>query len=311
MAEPSPPPRVAVVVLNWHDRARTQACLAALGALDYGDVFVVLVDNDCDDFRDDAFTPPPRVVYLRSDVNLGFAGGCNLGLQRALADGAELVWFLNNDALPEPDSLRRLVDAATAAGAAVAGPKILRHGCEPPRLDSVAVAVDLDWGRFSLLGHDQVDRGQYDGLRRVDAVTGCAMLVRADLARALGGFDERYFAYLEDIDLCLRAGARGETVLCVPAARVHHDRAAARHGRQSADSLYYTCRNHFLLLATHGRGGALRRTLRAACALALDLAYAALGGRPAESLGRVAATLAGARDYARGHFGARLSPPSS
>lgn len=300
-------PRVGIVVLNWHDRRRTEACLAAIGALDYANLFVVLVDNEGDDFGGVQFAPRPQIDYVHSPVNLGFAGGCNLGLRRALDGGAEYVWFLNNDALPAPDSLRHLVAAAVRSDAAIAGAKILRHGSEPPRLDSLAVSVDLHGGRFRLVGHDEPDRGQHDELVAVDAVTGCALLLRADSARRLGGFDERFFLYLEDVDLCLRARAAGAVVVCVPPARVHHDRAAARSGRQSDDSLYYTCRNHFLLLAVHGRGGGPRRAWRNGVILARNLAYAVLdrAGAPRRIGGSVGAVLAGARDYARDQFGPR------
>lgn len=304
-AERGRSPAVAAVVINWHARAVTARCLAALRALDYDNLSIVLIDNESSDFAGTDFTAGPPVIYLHSPTNLGFSGGCNLGLHHALEAGAEFVWFVNNDASPEPDSLRRLIDTAVALpDAAVLGPKILRTGTAPPRFDSIAVAVDCDSGRFNLIGHDEVDDGRYDTSRAVDAVTGCALLLRADMARRLGGFDDRYYLYLEDLDLCLRARAAGGAVAYVAAARVWHDRLPARHGRQSVDSLYYTCRNHFLLMATHGRGGPLRRAVRAVTVLVLNLAYALrTDGRQIPS--RLRAVLAGARDYARGQGGPR------
>ncbi len=309
LAEHTPrPPKVAVAVLNWHGREQTRACLDALGTLEYPDFHVVLVDNGCEEFRDRDFPTSPSISYLHSRDNLGFAGGCNLALERALANGADFIWFLNNDATPEADSLQTMVAAAEASGVGVLGAKILRACTDPPRIDSLAVAIDTTTGRFALVGHDQVDRGQYDSLARVDAVTGCAMLVRADVARALHGFDDRYFLYLEDLDLCLRARAAGESVAVVPGARVHHDRPASGSGRQSDDSLYYTCRNHFLLMATHGRGGSARRLIRTVTILALNLAFALLASPP-RIPGRLRAVVAGARDYSAGKFGVRLSSP--
>ncbi len=302
-------PLVAVAVLNWRARETTIACLDAVRALDYSNFSVVLVDNGCEDFRQESFPATPRLLYIHSEENRGYAGGCNLALERAVEAGADFVWFLNNDALPEPDSLGILVEAATASRAGIVGPKILRQATTPPRLDSVAVAIDRTSGRFRLLGHNQIDTGQYDLVTRVDAVTGCAMLVRADVAAALGGFDERYYLYLEDLDLCLRTRATGDTVIAVPRARVHHDRPPARRDRQSLDSLYYTCRNHFLLMATHGRGGSLRRVLRTLTILTLSLAYA-LVGSSRQIPGRLRAAIAGALDYAAGRFGPRITHSS-
>ena len=296
-------PLVGVVVVNWRRRDVTLACLAALGHLDYPSWRLFLVDNGCSDFSADEVADEfPGGVYLSSAANLGFAGGSNLGMRAALADGAEFVWFLNNDAAPEPVALSELVAAAEAAPAlSIVGAKILR-GDDPRRIDSVALAVDLRTGRVLLVGHDEEDRGQSDALARVDAVTGCAMLVRRDACERLGGFDESFFSYLEDADLCLRARRAGFGVAFAPRARVLHDRPAASRGRQSVASLYYTTRNHVRLLDRHA--GSLRRPwLRAAAVLALNTAYAA---RPAAGTlsERLAAVWRGALDYRRGIGGA-------
>ena len=95
-------PKVAVAVLNWHGREQTRACLEALRALEYPNLTVILVDNGCEDFRDETFPPPLAICYEHSPENLGFAGGSNLALERALASESDFIWFLNNDAAPEP-----------------------------------------------------------------------------------------------------------------------------------------------------------------------------------------------------------------
>jgi GT2 family glycosyltransferase len=302
---------VAIAVLNWRERDRTLECLDALGDLVYPRFEVVLVDNGCDDFLSDRPPQLDAVTYVHSDRNLGFSGGCNVALERAHAMGADFVWFLNNDTAPEPDSLTKLVAAAGEAHATVAGAKILRRATEPMRLDSIAVDVDCHGGRFRLVGHDEVDRGQYDQLTAVGAVTGCAMLVRADVAWKLEGFDDRFFLYLEDVDFCLRARAAGEKVIAVPGARVHHARAASRRGRQSDDSLYYTTRNHLLLMARHGCGGASVRFVRTANIIAANVAFAVAGDpHPRRAPARTAAVLAGVRDYFADRFGPRVSRSS-
>jgi hypothetical protein len=294
--EASPAPRVGVVVLNWHGREKTLACLRALAALAHPNFFVLLIDNGCAEFSTGELAGMVGDVrYLRTAGNLGFAGGSNLGMREALAAGAEYVWFLNNDAAPQADALTELLAVAEGDPPAdVVGAKILR-AADPRRLDSIALAVDLRWGRVRLLGHDETDRGQYDELRDVAAVTGCAMLVRRDACERLGGFDERFFAYLEDADLCLRAGAAGLRVAAAPRARVLHDRPAAGDGRQSPSSLRLTTRNHLLLLERHARGPAWRRRLRAASVLALNLAYALRGG--GDRRRRMAAVWQGWREY--------------
>jgi GT2 family glycosyltransferase len=293
--------RVGVVVVNWRRPGVTEVCLRALQRLAYPDWFPVLVDNGCSDFADarvEALHPGGR--YLRTAENLGFAGGSNLGMRAALDGGADFVWFLNNDAEPEPAALAELVAAAQRPpGAAVAGAKILL-GATPARLDSVALRVDRRTGRVFLLGHDEVDHGQYDGLGEVVAVTGCAMLVSRAAGETLHGFDERFFSYLEDADLCLRARAAGLRVVAAPRARVLHHRSTATGGRQSPASLYYATRNHLFLMQRHGSGGSWLRSL---FLVALNLAYAARPG--SASLGaRLGAVGRGAIAYYRGESGA-------
>ena len=297
-------PTVVAVVLNWHTPSQTERCLRSLRNLQYNALRIVLVDNGCSDFSATTFPNTPPTDYIQSPVNLGFAGGCNLGMQSALKTGADYVWFVNSDAEVEPTSLTTMVDAAEGNRAIAAlGPKVLQRA-EPNRIDSLALRINLSSGRFRLIGHDEIDRGQFDHLHTVSAVTGCAMLVRAEPLRLSGGFDERYFLYLEDVDLCLRLSAAGHQIACVPRARVQHDRPSTGQGRQSLPSLYYTARNHFLLLAKHGKGNAAHHLLRNTGILLWNIAFASRGN-PVEAPRRVAAVLAGALDYQRGRLGQR------
>jgi len=296
-------PRVTAVVLNWHDPTHTAQCLAALRDVDYARLEIVLIDNGCDDFGRQPLADT-AITYIHSTTNLGFAGGANLGIEQALRNGADYVWFVNNDTAPQPGSLRRMIDVAQRSPHPWAlGPKVLRTSA-PERIDSMAVRIDLTNGRFRIIGHDQEDRGQFDDRTIVDAVTGCAMLVRADVLRALDGFDERYFAYLEDLDLCLRIRKLGGVTVVVPSAHVLHDRMAAGAGRQSTTSLYYTARNHFLLMASHGVGGLARHALRSVSILAVNLAFAARS-TPRHTPARIVSVLAGTRDYLSRRFGQR------
>jgi GT2 family glycosyltransferase len=104
------------------------------------------------------------------------------------------------------------------------------------------------------------------------------MLVNRAACERLSGFDESFFAYLEDADLCLRARALGFAVAIAPRSRVLHRRPAATEARQSPLSLYYATRNHLALLDRHAQGSMLRRSIRRALAAAYNIAYALRGG---------------------------------
>ncbi len=304
MAMSEPAATVGAVVLNWHRPADTISCLRALAVITVPRLTVTVVDNGCADLSAEAVAAvAPGTQYLRTDTNLGFAGGANAGMRHALADGAEYVWFVNNDAVPEALSLAVLTATAAAAPqVGIFGPKILQAD-RPQRIDSVALDVNVRTGRVYMTGHDELDRGQYDGLSAVTAVTGCAMLVRRAVCERLGGFDESFFAYLEDADLCLRARAAGYGVAAVPTARVLHHRAPATADRQSTSSLYYATRNHLRLMDRHGQGQGTRRHLRTLTVVALNLLYA-LRGASHVRRERVRAVWRGVTDYRRGVTGA-------
>lgn len=301
MSEPAT--TVGAVVLNWHRPADTIICLRALTAITTPRLTVTVVDNGCADLSAEAVAAvAPGARYLRTDTNLGFAGGANAGMRPALADGVEYVWFVNNDAVPEALSLAVLTAAAAAAPqVGIFGPKILQ-GDRPQRIDSVALNVNVRTGRVYMTGHDELDRGQYDGLSAVTAVTGCAMLVRRTACEGLGGFDESFFAYLEDADLCLRARVAGYGVAAVPTARVLHHRAPATGDRQSTNSLYYATRNHLRLMARHGQGRGPRRHLRTLTVVTLNLLYA-LRSEPNDRRARLRAVWRGVTDFRRGVTG--------
>ena len=297
------PPPVHIVIVNWHKRGATLDCIGALGRLAYPRWSLVLVDNGSRDFSQAEIDRlAPGGEYLQSETNLGFAGGANLGMRAARARGAEWVWFLNNDAMPEAAALTAAIDVATGTpGADLVGAKILQRQA-PDRLDSIGIEIDLSSGRMRLIGHDEVDRGQYDRLSDPVAVSGCALLASAAALDALGGFDERYFTYLEDVDLCLRAHEAGMRVAFAPRARVLHDRPPARRGRQSTASLYYTTRNHLRLLQRHSPGAPWQRKLQEARVAAWSAAYALIAGGDSRLAG-LRASRRGVADFRRNVVG--------
>jgi GT2 family glycosyltransferase len=244
----------------------------------------------------------PGGHYVRSPANLGFAGGCNLGARESRGAAAAFALFLNNDCVIAPDALAAMVRVAeTDPAVGIVGAKILQAAA-PGRLESVALRVDRRGGRVHSTGLGETDCGQYEGLIDVTAVSGAAMLVRRALWERLGGFDERYFAYFEDVDLCLRARRAGWTVRAAPRAVVWHKGLASTGGVTSADTLYYATRNNLMLMAEYGRGGGAARAARSMYLTALHAAHALHPGRGSRAE-RLRAVSCGVRDYGRGVVG--------
>ncbi len=228
-------PSIAVIVLTWNGRALTLECLASLEAVTTPNVRVMVVDNASTDGTVDAIRDRygDRVTVVATGANLGFAGGNNAGIRRALDEGADFILLLNNDTRVDPAFLDALVGPMPGAPeVGITGPKIY-YDSPPDRLWFAGGAISMWRGTARHIGIRETDRGQYDTPRSVDYISGCALLTRRAVFERVGLLDESYTAYFEDADLCMRARRAGFEIRYVPAAKVWHKISASTGGQLS------------------------------------------------------------------------------
>jgi hypothetical protein len=248
-------PQVAIIILNWNGLEDTLQCLESLSRLDYVNYEVVVVDNGSTDGSVPAIRDSfPGATILENRENLGFTGGNNVGLRRALAQATDYALLLNNDTEVAPDFLRRLVDVADADPAvSIAGPTIYYHE-RPDVIWSAGGAIDWRRGSTRMVGIDERDGGQFGTEPRVvDFVTGCCMLVQRAVLEQVGLMDERFFAYYEETEWCVRARRGGFKIVHVPGAKVWHKISPPAQA-DSPFVHYYMTRNRLLFLASTGAG---------------------------------------------------------
>jgi GT2 family glycosyltransferase len=255
-----------VVVLSWNGREDTLACLRSLAEADAPPPSVVCVDNGSTDGSVEAVRDEfPDVDVVENRANLGFAGGTNAGIRHALEHGADWVVLLNNDAVLAPDAIAGFEDAArTRPRAGVLGGKVLFQ--DPA--DRVWFAGQRFNARLGYSGrprgYGRPDGERYRSIVPVDRAVGALMAVSRNAISAAGPLDDELFAYVEDVEWCLRVREAGFEVLFVPAARAWH-RVSASGGGDSVSTypLYYGVRNTIVVCERHaplGRvGTALRR----------------------------------------------------
>lgn len=249
-----PTRRMGVVVLNWNGRPYLEGCLSSLAEQDHPDHFVVLVDNGSEDGSADFVrTRFPGVEILELGENRRFAGGNNAGAAHALERGADVLLILNNDTEATPGFLRSLDGAFEDPAVGIAGPRVV-HADRPERIWYGGGRFDPAWGfaRHRAL-RARVGAGA-DPAGPTDWVTGCALAVRAEVWRELGGLDEEFYIYAEDVDFCLRARAAGWSVAYVPAAVLHHAVSASVGGRMSRFKAYHRTRSRRQLARRHAHG---------------------------------------------------------
>ena len=256
-------PTVGVVVLAWKDEPYLRECVAAVLASTGVDVRLVVVDNGC---RPEDL--PTDIEILRPGRNTGFAGGCNLGVA---ALDTEFVALVNSDAIVAPDTLALL--AAEAARPDVGPVMASIRLAEPPGLLNSAGnpvhLIGLSWAGG--LGTTETRTAPYD----VTGASGACLLLASRVWKQLGGFDEQYFAYLEDSELSLRAWRMGLAARCVPTAVARHHYEFSRNPHK----MYLLERNRLMLLATvwPSRALLLLAPVLAGCEVLL-LAYAVASG---------------------------------
>jgi len=257
---------ISVIILNWNGWTDTIECLKSLKSAEVPvrengpeTVRFFVVDNGSTDdslakFEKFRYDPSaPAFTLVETGQNLGFAGGMNVGIRRAIDDGASWILLLNNDTTVTPAFLRLL----TAAGdrdphIGMLNPKILR-AAEPTKFWFIGGRVNWMHTRGSHASFGEEDRGQHDTPApfETDYCTGCCLLARRELIEEIGLLPEAYFIYYEDTEWGIRARRRQWRCVVVPEAKIFH-KGAASSREHSFLYIRYHIRNGLLLARRTG-----------------------------------------------------------
>ncbi len=234
---------VAIVILNFKVKAATLKCVKSVLKSDYSSLQVVVVDNNSQDEVKEALPKDNQITFIQTGANLGYTGGNNRGIQEALSLGADYVFVLNPDTEIEKTTVSALIQGIEETKAGIAGPKILFDDRK-----TIWFAGGL-FDSNNILGNhrgvDEEDNGQYDETGETEYVTGGAMMITRQVLEKIGLFDERYFLYYEDSDLCWRAKIAGFKLMYIPSAVVFHANAQST-GIGSPLQDYFITRNRLL-----------------------------------------------------------------
>ena len=235
---------VSVVIPNWNGLRWLPGCLTALAAQELAPAEVIVVDNGSQDGSLEYLKREhPEVRLIAFTRNTGFAHAANTGIAAA---SCEFVAMLNTDIELAPDWLRRMVEALGA------DPLLGSVACKMLQLtrrDLIYDAGDVlrRDGQCVQRGRSEIDVGRFDTPEEVFGACAGAALYRRDAVLAVGGFDDRYFAYLEDVDLALRLRLDGWTCRYEPAVAWHAGAASAAQLPGGPERL--VARNTLLLVA--------------------------------------------------------------
>lgn len=218
--------RLSVVILNWNGRRHLERYLPSVVAHTEGDAEVVVADNgSTDDSLQWLRLNYPDVRVIRLDRNYGFAGGYNRALREV---ESEYVLLLNSDVEVTAGWWQPLVEVLdTESDVAAVAPKLLAD-MERTKFEYAGAAggfidyLGYPFCRGRILSNVEEDRGQYDNRRDIFWASGAAMCCRRELFESLGGFDEDFFAHMEEIDLQWRMQLAGWRIVVEPKSVVYH-----------------------------------------------------------------------------------------
>jgi GT2 family glycosyltransferase len=256
-----PPPRIAIVTVNYHGVKDTLECLHSLQPQLDERTFAIAVDND---------SPPSEILAIRAafptmltianPVNEGYAGGNNRGIELALQEGADWVLLLNNDTVVSDAIFKRLREAIASTKFSILGVVINEfHDRNQVQTEGV---------RFNPKGFPSffqsislpITNTDPPTVSEVDIVNGCAVMISRSVFEAIGLIDERFFLICEESDFCLRAQAAGFKLGVVHETHVWHKHSVTFAKAGKPLQRYYGTRNLWLLLTKHW-GGEGRRGL--------------------------------------------------
>ena len=266
---------VSVVLVNYRGADDTITCLRAFDDVDWPSdrLELIVVDNESGDGSADRIRAAvPSAHVVESGSNAGFAGGCNAGVAEATG---EYVGFINNDARPDRDWVRAAV-AVFEQDATIGS-----VACKV--LDWDGALIDYVDGSLTWFGMgykrevEKPDSPAYDVAKDVLFGTGAAMFVRTDLYREVGGFDERFFMFYEDVDLGWRLNLLGHRVRYVPGSLAYHRHHVTMKKFGSFRESYLLERNALLTMYKNYDDESLARALPAAMALAVRRSIARTG----------------------------------
>ncbi len=288
-----------IVVLHYGGPDYTRRCLNSLERLSLRPAGIVLTDNcSPDDSGKIIASDYPDIHFQKLPTNLGFAGGSNAGIRYCIERGADWIWLLNNDTEPDSESLARLVEvASTSPSAGVLGAVVYSPG--PNGL------VQSGTGTIDFKKAKTFERGTIDpssASQSCQWISGCNLLFRAEAFNKLGGFEEDFFLYFEDTDLCLRLNQAGWDCLIVPGAHLKHTGGVSTGEDLSVWRSYYHTRNRLLFFMRHSKGNGRITAFIAVFSHVLRHCLV-LPFRGKRGKRQLKAELLGLRDFIRGKFG--------
>lgn len=244
--------KIYAIILTLNNYFDTCDCIKSLMESQFPLTSIVVVDNHS---TDGSIQKLQKVFYLEDKVciilnknNLGFAKGANIGIRFSLKQGADYIFLINNDAIIDPLCIELLINELkknTSNG--MAGPRIFYHE-EPNKIWHGGGYFNRLKTGIVIPEKNKINNELDDKIKKVSFLTGCCMLIKREVFKKVGFFNESYFMYEEDVDFCFRTIKKGFNILYIPKAHVWHKISSTLKDRASPFVFYNMSRSRLIFL---------------------------------------------------------------
>lgn len=303
MAKNSKKTKVSIIILTTNALSLTKEQLLNIAKLDTGklDIECLVVDNASNDNTEEEIKdyklPNMKYGFIQSGANLGFAGGNNVGIKKALKQKSDYIILMNNDLILPSDIVTKLVDFMDKnPNVGIASPKMYfakgyefhKDRYKEKDLGNVIWYAGglIDWDNIysSHRGVDEIDIGQYEKIEKTDFANGACFIARSEIFEKVGLLDDSFFLYWEDADFSMKARKKGYKIVYFPKTYLWHKVSTSTGGSGSITNDYFLTRNRYFFALRYAK-------LKTKLAVIKDTIKLTISGRTWQKLGAVDALL--------------------
>jgi len=243
---------LSIILVNFNGLADTEECIDSLQEYVKFPCEIIIVDNGSK--KNEAVmlqTRYPEVICIRSEKNLGFAGGNNLGIQKS---HGKFIMLLNNDTIVKDDSIEFLIKRLKSAPEIGAVSSKIKFAFFPEIIQFAGITpLSKITFRNETIGNGETDKGQYNNPHPIPYLHGASMMIKREILKKAGLMPEIYFLYYEELDWSVRIKESGYMLYYEPRCTVFHKESRST-GIKSPLYYYYYTRNRLLFAARNGKG---------------------------------------------------------
>ena len=242
---------IAIILLNWNNSNYTIDCIKSLKKTSYINKKIIVVDNaSTDDSVVKISANCPNTDIIVNSKNLGFTGGNNVGIKRALKENFDFIMLLNNDTIVEKLFIEPLVDAFNSNVGAVQ-PLILNYP-EKETIWNNGGLIDNFFGRFITVDKNKnVKSIKKFQNKKTQWISGCCFMIKSSLVSKIGLLDEKFFVYFEDVDWSIKISDLNLELIVVQKSIIFHHEGASWNSKEKTSEGYVSPYTHYLNIRNH------------------------------------------------------------